>query len=62
MNADTVEYVEYGMMLNNLFTYCSNDTTVQTDEDGEIGGIVLGLLADTMAFVKVTLTSIVAAL
>ena len=61
LNADAVEYVEYGMMLNNLFAYCSNAATVQADEDGEISGFALGFLAEAVTFVKAAVASIVAA-
>ena len=61
VNADAVEYVEYGMMLNNLFAYCSNVATMQADEDGEIGELVLGFLAEAVTFVKAAVASIVAA-
>lgn len=60
INADDTQYVENGMMLNNVFAYCSNNPVVQVDMDGEMGGLAIGIFGVISAFAKAAATAIVA--
>ena len=59
INADDAEYVAEGMLINNLFSYCSNAPTIQLDSDGE-NGILIGLFGAVSAFAKAAASALTA--